>query len=341
MTEGRKRFVRLMGLGLMLLASVLFAMTVGSSAIAPFDIGRAMIPHSQVPADIAGIVLDIRLPRVLLALLAGAGLALTGTGTQAVLNNPLVSPSILGLSAGAAFGACAAILFAGALQVPGGHLLIAICAFGGAMAATVTAYLMASVRRSSRETVILAGVAVGFIFSGGTVLLQYLAPWQDLRAMVFWSVGSLWNAQTAVLPLVGGTVALGGLALVALAPRLNALALGDETAMAVGVSVRRVRLLVLSISALVCAVIVSSTGAIGFIGLIAPHIARMIFGQDHRWLLPASCLTGGLLLLLADTLARSILSPQELPVGVMTALVGGPFFLFLLLRRQKDWWGTS
>ncbi len=284
------------------------------------------------------VFFDIRLPRAVLAIMAGAGLALAGTGTQAVLNNPLVEPSILGISAGASFGAATVILYGGALYAAMGLPLLMSGAFSAAMAAAGITYALSSIHSDSKETVILAGIAVSYIFAAGTVFLQYLAPYQDLRAIVFWTVGSLWSANWQAVAVLGPLLATAFALLLASSASLNALALGEESASGVGVRVKNLRLRVLLICTLLSASIVSFTGAIGFVGLIAPHLARTFIGRDNRLLIPAAMLTGAVLLLAADTLARLLLWPQEIPVGVMTSMLGGPFFLYRLLRRKKDLW---
>ena len=293
---------------------------------------------SEVQEAMRLVFLDMRLPRVCLAAVAGAGLALAGTGTQAVLCNPLVSPSVLGLSAGAAFGASAAVLFGRHVPLFDGPALLMLCAFAGAMLAAGLCCLFSTFRRSSQATVILAGIAVSYIFSGSMIFLQYMAPDHDLRAIVFWSVGSLWNANWTALNVLAPVTVAAAVLLWPMSMKLNSLVLGMEFAASVGIEVGTIRTRVLILSAVLCAAIISFTGAIGFIGLLAPHIARALFGTDHRWLIPGSMLTGALLLLGADTAARAIFWPQEIPVGAMTALIGGPFFLWQLLRRRKEWW---
>ena len=284
------------------------------------------------------VFFDLRLPRVCLAVVAGAGLALSGTGTQAVLCNPLVSPSVLGLSSGAAFGASVAVLCSRSIPFFDSTSLLMLCAFAGAMLAAGLSFFFSSLRRSSQATVILAGIAVGYIFSGSMIFLQYMASESDLRAIVFWSVGSLWNANWTAISVLAPVTVLAALLLYPMSMKLNSLILGTEFSASVGIAVGALRLRVLLISAALCAAIISFTGAIGFIGLLAPHIARTLWGPDHRWLIPTSMLAGALLLLGADTATRAVFWPQEIPVGAMTALIGGPFFLWQLLRCRKDWW---
>ncbi|MCL1916024.1 MAG: iron ABC transporter permease [Desulfovibrionaceae bacterium] len=333
--------LRLAGLALALALCLIWALGAGLPELGQAELWRTLVAwwrNEAVDPAWRTVFMDLRLPRIALALAAGAGLALAGAGAQAALANPLVSPSVLGLSAGAAFGASIVILYGGAAYIAFGRPLLAGAAFAMAMLAALCTCLAASLGRFSKETILLAGIAVSFIFAAGTVFLQYLAPYQDLRAIVFWTIGSLWNAnfQNAGLLVLLDLTALAALLL--LAPRLNALALGEEGALGVGVRAGGLRLATLSLCALVSAGIVSCTGAIGFVDLVAPHLARGLLGQDNRRLFPGAMLTGGLLLLAADTASRTLAWPGELPVGVMTSLLGGPFLLFLILRHKKDWW---
>lgn len=284
------------------------------------------------------IFLDIRLPRTLLAMIAGSGLALAGTGTQAVLCNPLVSPSILGLSSGASLGASFAILFSAPLGIDQKFLFLICCAFSGAMLATLLCCFFAFFRQSSQETIVLAGIAVSYIFSGIMIFMQYHAPYVELRNILFWSVGSLWNADWNNIFILSPAVLIGFLLLYPFSLQLDSLIHGEEFSLSVGVNVKLLRSYVLLLSALVCSFIVAFTGAIGFIGLLAPHIARTLFGLNHRQLIPASMLIGAFLLLFSDMLAKIILWPEELPVGAMTSMIGGPFFLYLLIKRKPNWW---
>ncbi len=338
-SHSRKVFV-LAVLGAALLALILLGASVGLSGYGLKTVARVfwewLSPAREPSAQAAVIVFELRLPRVLLALVAGAGLALAGTGTQAVLMNPLVSPAVLGISSGAAFGAALALVLGVDILGLGRYLVVAN-AFVTASAAMILAYVLARLAKSSRETIILSGIAVGYIFSGLVSLLQYVAKEEDLREVVFWLMGSLWDAQMETVWFLAPVVLLGLLALMFLAWDLNALGAGEETAHSLGVRVGRVRLATLLLSTLLTASVVSFTGAINFIGLMAPHITRSLIGSDHRFLVPASALVGAGLLLAADTAARSLVWPVEMPVGIMTALLGGPFFLYLLARRRKDW----
>lgn len=341
-SEGAGRGLILGVLFAALLAVALGGASVGLPAVGAREVLGACLGWAcsdwAVPDEVRLLVFDLRLPRVALGAVAGMGLALAGAATQGVLLNPLVSPVVLGVSAGAAFGAALAIVL-GWDMVGAGRWLVVGNAFAAAMLAMFTTYGIARVKGSSRETIILAGIAVGYIFSALVAILQYVARDEDLRSVVFWLMGSLWNARLATVMLILPLVAVIFALLMVYAWDLNVLAAGEEVAVSLGVKVRRLRLLVLTAGALVTAGVVAFTGAIGFVGLMAPHMARILVGMDHRYLVPASGLLGAILLLAADTAARSLVWPVEVPVGIMTSLVGGPFFIYLLWRRKKDWWG--
>lgn len=333
--------IKLTAIAASLLLLMFAALSIGLPEIGfaeTVNIFMSVISGNGISNDNLIIFGEIRFPRIWLAVIAGAGLALSGTGTQAVLCNPLVSPSILGLTSGAALGASVAILYGVYFTFAHEHAVLMLFAFLGALSAIGAVYLFSSIKSGSRETVILAGVAISYIFSGITVFLQYIAPYQDLRAIIFWTVGSLWNADLLAIQVLTPVVLLGGIVFYVFSIQLNSLLLGEESSVSVGVNVKKIRLFSLMLSAFISASIISFTGAIGFVGLIAPHIARSLFGVDHRWLIPSSMLMGGMLLLLSDSVARYFLWPEELPVGVMTSMIGGPFFLYQLLRRKKDWW---
>jgi iron complex transport system permease protein len=285
------------------------------------------------------IILDIRLPRVVLAIIAGAGLAASGATMQGVLRNPLVSPYILGISAAAGFGAALAIVFRmGVLGAYSGYLVV-VNAFMFSLIALSMVYSIARMRGITPETVILAGVAVSYLFSAMLSLIQYVAPEYDaLRAVVFWLMGQLfvarWEDILIILPMVLAAIAL----MMRHSWDMNVMSLGEETAMSLGVNSRRVLVICMALGAFATASIISFTGAIGFIGLVSPHIARMLTGSDHRFLLPCSIVLGACLLLCSDTLARLVLMPSEIPVGIITSLIGAPFFLYFLLSRRRQFW---
>lgn len=329
-----------------LLAALLFAglAALGTGAVSiPWGVVTRVLLHrlgwpiapSWTEAT-AVIVLDLRLPRVLLAATVGAGLAGAGTVFQGLLRNPLADPYVVGVSAGAAFGATLAIT-AGWTAGPAGLAATPLLAFAGALAATAVVSLLA--RRDGDtpvEDFLLAGVAVS-AFLGAVVSWLQLSGGESLQRIIFWLMGGLsgrgWPHLVMAAPYV-----LGGLALAWLFGReLNALLLGDETARSLGVEVGHVRPILIAAGSLMAAAAVAAAGLIGFVGLIVPHLVRIALGPDHRRLIPAAALGGAVLLVLSDTAARSA-GVAELPVGILTAALGAPFFLFVLLRSRRRFW---
>lgn len=286
----------------------------------------------------------IRLPRIVAAVVAGAGLSVAGCVIQNNLRNPLASPSTLGISSAAAFGANLAIIVfgAGAIKVSGTETitisspyLVTICAFVSAMGAAAVILLLARLRGFSPEAMVLAGVALSSLFAAGTILIQYSAEDLQVAAVVFWTFGDLGRVAWQEVAIVS---ALTGVSLIYFTVRrwdYNALDHGEETAQSLGVNVERVRQQGMLIASLITAVVVSFVGIIGFIGLVGPQIMRRIIGGDHRYLVPASALMGSLLLLVSDTLARTMVSPAVLPVGAITSFFGAPLFLYLLVRGHR------
>jgi len=278
------------------------------------------------------IVLDIRLPRSLLAVLVGAGISAAGAAIQGLFRNPLADPALIGVSAGAA-------LFAALFIVVGGSQGIALLgmtgsAFVGGLVVTWIVLLVGQ-RGGGLSTMLLAGIAVNAIALAGVGLLSYLSSDLQLRSISAWALGSLnganWMAVTTALAIPLFIVLLYRESL-----NLNVVTLGDEEAAHLGVSHESLRVRIIVLSALMVGIGVALTGVIAFLGLVVPHLIRMTLGSSHQIVLPGSALLGGLLLLVADTLARTVFAPAELPVGILTALVGGPFFVFLILREQRD-----
>jgi iron complex transport system permease protein len=285
------------------------------------------------------IILTFRLPRIVLAIIAGAGLAASGATMQGVLRNPLVSPFILGISAAAGFGAALAIVLGIVVFSPYTGYMVVANAFIFSMLAMLMVYGIACLRGITPETVILAGVMVGFLFSALLSLIQFVAPEYDaLRAVVYWLMGQLhtatWEKNLIILPIVLVANAL----MVRHSWDINVMSLGEETATSLGVNSKRVLVICITLGTLATASIISFTGIIGFIGLVSPHIARMIIGSDHRFLLPCSIVLGACLLLCSDTLARLVFMGSELPVGIVTSLIGVPFFFYFLLSRRRQLW---
>jgi iron complex transport system permease protein len=322
---------------------LLIALTI--VAVASLGIGRYDIPFARVivillapvsPTGIAvtpteaNVVFTVRLPRILLATLAGAGLALSGAALQGVFRNPLVGPQVVGVSSGAAFGGTLAIL----LSFPRYGLLA--CSFAFGLSALVLVYALNSiVARRNILALVLAGVVVTGFFGALVSLLQYLADTEDkLPAMVFWLLGSFATANWDKFFLVAAPVAVGSALLIGLRWRINLLSMGDEDARTLGVNVEPLRWLVLALVSYIVAAQVAVSGIIGWVGLVVPHIARLLVGPDHRVMMPASLLLGALYLLAIDTVARTATS-TEIPLGILTALIGTPVFALVLRQTQR------
>jgi len=321
--------LRLAVLALLLLGAVIFSMSVGAAALPLRDVVAALTGGGDAMART--IVLELRLPRVMLALVAGGGLALSGAVFQALLRNPLAEPYVLGVAGGAAVGAVAAVVF-GLAVIPG---LVQLAALLGALGAIVLVLRIAirAGRTLDTRVLLLAGVVAGAFFNALILLLLLVADVESFRSAIFWMMGSLSSASWQATSLLALFVLPSTLLLLALARPLNLLAIGEETALFLGTRVERVKLAAYVVASLLVAAAVAACGVIGFIGLIVPHAVRMVWGSDHRLLLPACLLGGGIFLLLADTAARTIAAPAELPVGVITALVGVPIFVLLLRAR--------
>ena len=276
------------------------------------------------------IVLDLRLPRALLAGLAGGGLAVSGATFQAMLRNPLAEPYILGVSGGAALGAVTVTIFSRSA------VLLPIAALIGALATIAVVFTIATraTPRLDPRVLLLAGVIVGAFFQAIILLLLTFADVESFRSAIFWMMGSVASASWKSVIMLVVVVLPACLALYGLARPLNLLVSGEETALYLGVNVRVVMRTAYFIASLLVAVSVAACGSIGFVGLVVPHAVRMLWGSDHRILLPTAFLVGSAFLILADTTARTIVAPAELPVGVITALVGVPVFVLLLVRRS-------
>jgi iron complex transport system permease protein len=318
--------------------TVLAAIAVGAILLA-IGTGAARVPLRDVVATLFGggdattraIVLDLRLPRIALALVTGGALGLAGAVFQALLRNPLAEPYVLGVSGGAAVGAVGAVVL-GVSLIPGVLQLGALAGALGAIALVLRIALRVG-RVLDTRVLLLAGVVAGAFFNAIILLLLMIADVESFRSAIFWMMGSVAAASWRTTLLLLLFVLPASILLLALARPLNLLAIGEETALFLGTRVERVKLLAYFTASLLVAAAVAACGVIGFIGLIVPHAVRLAWGSDHRLLLPASMLGGGTFLLLADTAGRSIIAPAELPVGVITALVGVPIFV-LLLRRS-------
>lgn len=317
--------------------SIATAITIGPADLAVTDVAAVvgqhlgLGDHALTPIE-DGIVWELRLPRTLLAAVCGAGLALCGAVMQSLLRNPLADPFVLGISSGASTGAVCVMV----LGLGGGLVGLSGGAFLGAVAAFAFVLLLAAGAGGATDRVILAGVAATQLFSALTsFIVTSSADAEQTRGVLFWLLGSLAGAGWADVALCG-VVTLMGLAVCwGLASTLDAFAFGEDAAAALGVPVRWVRVVLLTVTALVTAALVSAAGAIGFVGLVLPHAARALVGPGHRFLVPTTALVGAIFLVWVDTVARTVFAPQELPVGVVTALVGVPAFAVIMLRRGR------
>ncbi len=296
--------------------------------------GEFHIHESTWLADVC--VWNLRLPRIFLGIVAGIGLGIAGAVMQAVLRNPLASPYTLGISSGAGFGASLAIL-AGA-GIVGGKYLIIGNAFIFALLVSFIILGLSSRKGATPETMILAGIAMMYLFGAMTTILQYFGEAEAVKEAVFWMVGDLNRASWSVVTVVSVAIALCAPYLMAKSWDLNVMGAGDETAKSLGVNVKRTRVTTMIVSTLMVATIVCFTGTIGFIGLVAPHMTRLAIGGDNRYVLPVSGLLGAVILITADLVARRIMAPIILPVGAVTAFMGAPLFLYLIMRRRREYW---
>jgi iron complex transport system permease protein len=326
MPTRRRALLVILLLALLGLTSLVAALAAGSLPLAPGELAAALFGGGEGVA--ADVVRELRLPRALAAFACGALLALAGALMQVLLRNPLADPYVLGISGGAAVGALAAMFFGLPLAfIHGG-------AFSGALAATLLVFGLARGDGSWTQTrLLLTGVIVAAGSGAAAALILSVAPEKELRGMLFWLMGDLAHAGSPWPALA--MLLIGLLATLPFARDLNLLARGDLAARALGVPVVRLRAGVYLLASLATAAAVTTTGSVGFVGLIVPHLVRLAIGNDQRVLLPAAALAGGALLTLADTLARTVAAPQQLPVGVLTALIGVPVFLFLLTRSPR------
>jgi iron complex transport system permease protein len=324
---------------------VLLATSMGASNLSVNDIFNTIIaktlPFIGVESNLHDeiIIWNIRLPRVVMAVVAGAGLAVSGVVMQGVMRNPLVSPFTIGVSSAAAFGASIAIMF-GAGFVGSGTYLIIINAFIFALLCAFLVYGIAKIRGVTPETLILAGIALMYFFGALTATLQFIASEEQLQAVIHWTFGTLTGSSWNEILITTFILLVCLPFLIRYAWDLNAMASGgEEVAKSLGVNTSRVRTVSLTLATLITAGIICFTGIIGFVCLVAPHITRFIIGGDHRFLIPCSCIFGAILLLAADTAGRTLFSPVIIPVGIVISYIGVPLFLYLLMRRRGEYFG--
>jgi len=327
--------IYLIGLSVVLIFCVLLSIYKGGSAnISVSEIIDILLGNKAEDNRHYNMIWESRLPRTVMALFVGAGLAVSGVAMQGLFRNPMASPYILGLSSGAAFGASLSMVLG--LSFLPGALAIPSMAFIFCLITLLIVYNIARIGgRVPMETLLLAGIAVGAFFSALVNLMTYIAG-EKMEGIVFWMMGDLsqngWSDVQMVIPMV----LIGASIIMYYSRDLNAMMLGDNHAQNLGIEVGKVRLRILVACALATAAAVSFVGIIGFVGLVVPHVMRIIVGPDHRILVPASVLAGGSFLILADILARWVMHPQILPIGILTALIGAPYFIYLLRRKRKE-----
>jgi len=334
-TDARRLAMVLTVLAVVLTGVALAALFVGSAGLSASAVARALAGRAEASSVEAIVTLSLRLPRVAVAVLAGAALAVAGVGFQALTRNPLAEPSILGVSSGAAFGVVLAQILgfqAGIVAALG----VAVFAFGGALLAAAIVYLIAVAPGGlAVQTLLLAGVIVGIFFSAAITVIISVVDFNRLSGVIHWLLGNLAPIPAASLALFAALAAGGVWLILNSARELNLLALGEEAASQLGVDAERLKRRVFVAAALLTGTVVAFTGPIGFVGLIVPHVLRSLVGQDNRFLVPTAALAGGAFLLAADTLARNVVAPAELSVGVITAFCGAPFFVWVLRTRMR------
>jgi len=315
------------------------AITVGAVDISFFDVYKIIWDHltGNITSSYDHIVFNMRLPRVIAGIIAGAGLAICGVIMQSVLKNPLADPYTTGVSSGASFGATVAMTvgFTAALGSSGSIIL----AFVFSLVPTLVIAMMSKFSNASPTTVIMAGIGIMYIFNAFTTVLMLWADSSALNQIFYWQTGSLalidgWNS----IPVMFFVVLIGLILSMILSGKLNVLATGDDSAKALGINADRMRLFCLMLTGIVSAAVVSFTGLIGFVGLVTPHIVRMFIGADNRYLVPASAIFGAALMIVADVIGRVIIYPSALPVGVVMSFLGGPIFLWMVIRRNSNAW---
>jgi iron complex transport system permease protein len=330
-------------LALLIILFFFTALSSGASSVNFADVARMLLspffPETEISALRKQVVFSIRLPRALAAIFAGMALSQAGLLMQGVFQNPLVSPYTLGVSNGAAFGASLAIVFrprflALAPFLPADYL-IPVSAFTFSLLTMALVYMISKIRGHDTKTLILSGVAAGYLFSALVASTRYFSSMRELPELVFWTMGGLSGLPANGIILIGVTTILSMIIMLRYAWDLNALSAGEEPAVSLGVNYKKIKVTSFVLSTLMTSTAVAFTGVIGFVGLIAPHITRMIVGSDYRYAIPASAFMGALLLLVSDTAARVIIAPSELPVGVITSFIGVPFFLYLIIREGR------
>ena len=344
--RGRQIYREITGRKYLVMAALMIALaftfildiSLGPARLGLMEVASTIVNPGSAEVTTRVIVWDIRMPIALMAVVVGAALAIAGAEMQTILNNPLASPFTLGISAAAGFGAALALVLGVSVIPIAGIYLVSVNAFFFAVLASMIIYVLSSLRGVTVETVVLLGIALVFLFSSLLALLQYIASEQALQQVVFWTLGSL---VKATWPKIGIGIAV----LLVTTPvfvrqvwTLTALRLGDEKALSMGINVKKLRLQVLISVSVLAAAAVAFVGTIGFVGLVGPHVARILVGEDQRFFLPMSAITGAILLSAASIVSKSITPGAIFPIGIITSLVGVPFFLSLILAKRRQLW---
>ncbi|ADH90601.1 transport system permease protein [Ancylobacter novellus DSM 506] len=331
----RWRVLIVAGLGALMLVAMLFDIATGPSNLAVADVVSGILSPSSLDAPSRVIIWEVRLPYALMAVLVGAALALAGAEMQTILNNPLASPFTLGVSSAAAFGAALALVLGMSLPFIPAEWNLPAFAFLFAFASVLLLQAMARLRGTGVETLVLFGIALVFTFNALVALVQYVASQEALQQLVFWSMGSLARSSWTKLGVLGLVTLIVVPFSLKASWRMTALRLGEDRARSFGISVARLRFFSLLRVSLLAATSVAFVGTIGFIGLVAPHIARLLVGEDHRFFLPGSMLAGAVIMSLASVASKTIVPGALLPVGIVTSLIGVPFFIALIFSRRE------
>ncbi len=328
-----RRLLIVVGLGVVCVAAFLLDLVTGPSALTPAQVLTGLLSPEELTRPQAAIVWQVRLPYALTAVLVGAALSLAGAEMQTILNNPLASPFTLGVSSAASFGAALAIVLGVGLPFLPTDWIVPLNAFLCAFGSVLLLQLMARTRNAGVETIVLLGIALVFAFNALVAFIQFVSSQEALQQLVFWSMGSLSRATWSNVYVLAAVLVLITPFSLRAARRLTALRLGEDRARSFGVDVARLRFLSLLRVSILAATAVAFVGTIGFIGLVGPHIARLLLGEDHRFLLPASLMTGALIMSLASAASKVLVPGVLMPVGIVTAIVGVPVFLLLIFRK--------
>lgn len=338
--NNRKRLL-LAGLAVLVFLAIVWSLSVGSSPVDIKTVWRVICdlfrPDETLTKAERIIVLKVRMPRICASILVGILLANAGLLMQGIFQNPLVSPYTLGVSSGASFGASLGIILSvGMTSLTAANNLVSLLAFGFAALTMYLVQLIGKIARNSTKNLLLAGIAVSHLFTSLVSYLKYTVDEQTLPALVFWQMGSVSAVSWEEISIMAAVAVVGLVVMTIFAWDLNVIATGEESAIGLGVNYKRLRTISFLISTLMTGVAVAFTGTIGFVGMVAPHVARMIVGNDYRYTIPTASLCGALLLLVADTLSRILVTTVSLPIGVVTSFIGVPFFIWLIVRKRRE-----